>query len=263
MTLPASFPLSASQINVELGRSAGAAFDIQGATERALAEIPAGAISMSDFLGKSNQETSFIGTTLIGSGSASYSTAINYGAAHAQRRVVVAVHWETVTNDVSLNSATIGGVGATIHVQRHHTGGATGLGVALISALVPTGTSGNLDVTFSTTTSRCYAGTYRLKNYNTLVNSGSDQTSGTTGPVSVNVATTSPGVAIGAYTGSTGTVGGNITWTNVTEQYEVSDVGRFGGAWLTGLSSGSINVNATQGVIINAGNDLVAVSWST
>lgn len=264
MTLQASFPLSASQINVELGRSAGAAFDMQGATERGLAEVPSGAISMSDFLGKSNQESSFIGSQLIGNGSASYSVSIPMGNASAQRRVVVTVHWVTNTDNIALSSAAIGGVGATIHVQRGHTGGATGLGVAIISAIVPTGTTGNLDLTFSTAnTTRVFAGIYRLKNYNTLVNTGNDQTTGTTGALSTSVSTTSPGVVIGAYTGSTATVGTDIAWTNVTEQFEIANTGRFGSAWATGLSTGSLNVQATQGVIINAGNDLVATSWST
>lgn len=53
MTLPASFPLSSAQINVELGRAANAAFSIGGAAERQLAGVPSGPISFSNFLGKS------------------------------------------------------------------------------------------------------------------------------------------------------------------------------------------------------------------
>ena len=52
MTLPASGPMSASMINVELGRAAGAYFDINGAAERGLAQVPSGAISFSNFYGK-------------------------------------------------------------------------------------------------------------------------------------------------------------------------------------------------------------------
>lgn len=55
MTLPSSFPLSASQINVELGRAPDAPFSITGEAERQLAGIPSGPISFSDFLGKSAQ----------------------------------------------------------------------------------------------------------------------------------------------------------------------------------------------------------------
>lgn len=53
MTLPAAGPISASDINVELGRAATDPFDINGAAERALAGVPAGAISFDDFHGKS------------------------------------------------------------------------------------------------------------------------------------------------------------------------------------------------------------------
>lgn len=54
MTLPASGVISASDINVELGRAAGAYFDINGTAERTLAGVPSGAISFSSFHGKSN-----------------------------------------------------------------------------------------------------------------------------------------------------------------------------------------------------------------
>jgi len=54
VTLPLSGPMSASMINVELGRAGNAPFDINGAQERALAAVPAGKISFSDFYGKSS-----------------------------------------------------------------------------------------------------------------------------------------------------------------------------------------------------------------
>lgn len=53
MALPASGPLSASQINVELGRAVGAAFSMNDAAVRSLAGKPSGPISFSDLLGKS------------------------------------------------------------------------------------------------------------------------------------------------------------------------------------------------------------------
>lgn len=54
MALPVSGPLSASQINVELGRAAGAAFSMNDAAVRGLAGKPSGLISFSDLLGKAN-----------------------------------------------------------------------------------------------------------------------------------------------------------------------------------------------------------------
>ena len=54
MTLPVSpNTITAEDINVELGRSATDPFDINGVDERALAGVASGAISFSDFHGKS------------------------------------------------------------------------------------------------------------------------------------------------------------------------------------------------------------------
>ncbi len=47
-------PISIEDINVELGRSATAPFDFDGAEERALAGVSSGAIGLSDFYGKAN-----------------------------------------------------------------------------------------------------------------------------------------------------------------------------------------------------------------
>lgn len=48
---------SASEINVELGRLATAPFAINGAEERALAGVPSGPITFTDFIGKSATKT--------------------------------------------------------------------------------------------------------------------------------------------------------------------------------------------------------------
>lgn len=53
MTLPTSGPISASMINAELGRDSNARFHINGADERALAEVPTGLVTFADFYGKS------------------------------------------------------------------------------------------------------------------------------------------------------------------------------------------------------------------
>ena len=44
---------TSQEINIELGRAANAPFDMGGALERQLAEIPSGAIEIADFIGKS------------------------------------------------------------------------------------------------------------------------------------------------------------------------------------------------------------------
>lgn len=66
MTLPATGAISAADINVELGRASTAAFDINGAEERALAGVPSGAISFDDFHGKSAVDWANISATGTG-----------------------------------------------------------------------------------------------------------------------------------------------------------------------------------------------------
>lgn len=54
MTLPLSGVMTASMINVELGRASNASFAIGGSEERALAGVPSGTIKFSDFYGKAS-----------------------------------------------------------------------------------------------------------------------------------------------------------------------------------------------------------------
>src|SRR5690349_20118800 len=79
----------------------------------------------------------------------SYTFSIDAGAARSSRRIFLAIHWSDGGTHRTLSSSTINGVTAN-RFQEGHSGGATGFGCAIASALVPTG-SGNVDVglTFS------------------------------------------------------------------------------------------------------------------
>ena len=53
MALPTTGAISASMINLELGKASNAQFNIAGSDERGLADKPSGTISFADFRGKS------------------------------------------------------------------------------------------------------------------------------------------------------------------------------------------------------------------
>lgn len=78
-------------------------------------------------------------------------TAAAIGAAAADRRVFVAIpYYITGNNNISIASVTIGGVLATIHAQRFlASGDSTKGGIALVSALVPTGTTADIVITWA------------------------------------------------------------------------------------------------------------------
>lgn len=75
----------------------------------------------------------------------------DFGPAHLSRRIFVAVRWtgnSTVLK--TLTGATIGGVTATIHIQNGADASVGAFyGIAIISALVPAGTSGTISLSFS------------------------------------------------------------------------------------------------------------------
>lgn len=119
MTLPAAFPLSASQINVELGRAGGAAFDIQGAEERLLAQVPAGAISMSNFLGKSKRSVTLVYSSFAGGKVWNSVPLGTHGGVH--RNFICIIHGTTASDPGLTPSLLVNGVAAT-RLSAHSTG---------------------------------------------------------------------------------------------------------------------------------------------
>ena len=154
MTLPASGGLTITEILVGLGDSFPVT--IPNANWRLLAEKPAGSLVIpTDFYGKTWKAADYMGLVAEGA-------SVTFGNARADRRIAAVIHWSEAGTHFTLNSATIGGEAATIHVQRGHTGGSTGLGVAIVSAVVPTGTSGAVECTFSGAAADVSCGVYRM-----------------------------------------------------------------------------------------------------
>lgn len=185
---------------------------------------------------------SFISQAEITADQASYSfTSQSIDAADATRRVVVAVHWmyAGAGTDTVLNSATIGGVAATIHVQTNNGTSSSPDGIAIISALVPTGTTATIDLTFNATCSRAYIGVYSALNEagSSPTATASDNTlTGSTLNLNLNV--TAGGWLMAAVTESSNLTPTN-TWTGVSENYDLTSTEIAGRIFSSGHTSGS------------------------
>lgn len=268
MTLQTSFPLSASDINVELGRSAGAAITITGSSERALAEVPSGPIAFSDFLGKPTgggvASGAFLAVSNQASGSSINFTSVSFGAAAATRRIFCYVHWSYNGGvHFPLSSATIGGVSATIHTQGGHSGGINGFGAAIISAAVPTGTSGTVATSFSSTVSASIAA-FRVINLQngSPTDTQSGGNSGATGNIVTNTSVAAGGVLFVVYHASNNGGSAYNSMVGSTERYTGAPPNNGVGGFNTGLGSQTRTVTILADTISNAGNQALTLSWS-
>lgn len=140
------------------------------------------------------------------------------GDASPSRRIFVAVQTVHTSASFALSFGTIAGVSATIHVQQTHQPtppSGVGAHVAIMSALVPSGTTGDIVVTYNAGTFQSTIGVWDAK---ALVNSSPTDTQTDTlepGNVTLNIPVN--GIAIAAVSAS----GGSATaWTGVTEDYE-------------------------------------------
>ncbi|MDO8839646.1 MAG: hypothetical protein Q7V31_12035 [Parvibaculum sp.] len=140
-----------------------------------------------------------------------------FGPAAADRVIIAVLSWEQNSSARDFVSATIGGVAATLHVERTR----VQAGSAIISALVPAGTSGTISFTLSATAnSGGVAGVYAVTG---LVNAAPHHTAsmgGTgTGPASVTLNLPTGGFAIaGGMTYNSD--GGPHGWTFATKNQE-------------------------------------------
>lgn len=93
-------------------------------------------------------------------------TAVAIGAAASNRYVFVSIpYYNGTLNSYSIASVTIGGVLATIHTQPFQTAANSYGGVALVSALVPTGTTADIVITWAASGASFYRpriGVYRV-----------------------------------------------------------------------------------------------------
>lgn len=140
------------------------------------------------------------------------------GTAATSRRVVVAISWRYSSPAPAISSVTIGGVSATVHASVM-TGDGGSNAVAIASAVVPTGTSADVVVTFASTSTRCGIGVW------TLPNGGSytGQSAGAQGNTNLSVdVTTVAGQGVIAAVMSLGSSTATSTWTGADERYDAA-----------------------------------------
>ena len=121
MTLQSSGAISINNINVELGLSGTATGSLNDAAFRTLAGVPSGAISMSNFYGKSNRKTlSFVYSASTANASLNIAAISGYVAGVSDITI-------TVNTSVYLYSTSTGTPGLTL------TGGTTGDTLTLVN----------------------------------------------------------------------------------------------------------------------------------
>lgn len=140
-----------------------------------------------------------------------YTFTVSFGSVAPGRLIVVGVG--TRFNGQSVSALTIGGISATRVKSQESTFNSA----ELWAAYVPTGTSGNVVVTWSAATTKCAISVYRLLNLQS--STPTDTAGSTTDPLSVIIGVKDGGVVVAF---SFGGVNGTNTWTGLTEDADAT-----------------------------------------
>ena len=215
-------------------------------------------------LGARSLFVEFLGSNASTSAGSSQSFAgESLGVAASTREIFVAVSWTAGVTTRTVSSATIGGIAATVRVQDGLSDGSSNsVGAAIISAAVPTGTTGTIAITFSGSVNECAIGKYRVLNRTSIFNTASDALTDGFSPAtsSTNINVGANGAIIAAYQLLDSGFGSNVTWGNINEDYDSSYGApnhRYSGASQSALSAQtgraittSANTSGTAGVAV-------------
>lgn len=158
---------------------------------------------------------------------------LDFGAAAANRTIVVSWGTRDTGTGLTFPSCTIGGISATLAVATNNTAGGNMSMAGIFYANVPTGTSGDVVFTYNETTLRMRVGIYRATGVSS-VNIDAQTTGTTTTTLTVTGAS---GCALVATVLSASNT--SFTWTGVSEDYD--------GALGTSTASGGGNSSGTAG----------------
>jgi hypothetical protein len=222
----------------------------------------AGAITIEDLAGDTGNLTTYT------------FSARALGAAVSDRYILVGAAWrEGASADRSISSASIGGVSATIWTPNSHS---TANGVCIFGAAVPTGTTGDIVITFNAANSRCCIAVARCTGIDSSALVDSTQVASTAGnaatfTVTGDVDTLTDGVAFAYMFKSSGNAAWTLTYdgtgglTESTQQsVENADLQAMAGfaAITSGATPRQITATYTQGGAgTTNGHSLAVVSF--
>lgn len=188
-----------------------------------------------------------VGPTTIGGASSYTWSAASIGAAATGRLVVVCVAGNNVAFGVS--SATIGGVAATVvSVQQGQY-----MGSAILTAVVPTGTTANVAVTFTGGIGTGFIGIWNITGLaSSTAHDFYNTTGGVNGTYTATLDVPALGVAVAFGAGFSG--GASSTWTGGTERfdYDNASVNYTGSDFTTATLVTNKTMQATNVQFVNA-----------
>lgn len=139
----------------------------------------------------------------------------NIGTADVGRFIIVSVLSRKTGASTTISTVTIGGISATIVKQVSNA--VTNTDVAgIVIASVPTGTTGDVVVTFGATMSRCIIAVYRAVGINNPFTANANASSTANDPTAA-IAVPSNGFEIGA---GLSAASSSATWTGLTEDFD-------------------------------------------
>lgn len=184
-------------------------------------------------------------------------TGAGVGAPASGRRVFVAIpYYLTGSTNISIASATIGGVAATIHAQVFEPAEVAVGGVALISALVPNGTTADITITWASSgvAYRPYIAVYRVTGLRSATPVDIQAIAPVTATVSATVNVKKGGIVIACFhTYSSGAV--SRTMTGLPTDYMASPLS--GRIYIGGGDKTAADGTATATV-----NNTGSLTWS-
>jgi hypothetical protein len=144
------------------------------------------------------------------------------GVAESTRRIAVGITSNISTNGRTISSVTIGGVSASEVVFARSDNGPASTLAAIWMAEVPTGTTGDVVVTFSAAMGYCTIDIYRLLNASATAYHTATDITATANALSESLNLIANGAAIGVFINGGTTAVRTTTWTNITEQTDRS-----------------------------------------